>query len=119
MSEPITYQFEVNVLLLQENETWIAQGLEFDITGHGPDIEAAIENFGKTFLGQVIVDLCHKETPLGNVKKAPRPYWEWFNKAQFGWRRDGEEKRFEMSPEETLPAYMISALAADMRIRTS
>jgi hypothetical protein len=115
MSDVTTYNFEVNVLLLQEYGTWIAQGLDYDITGHGADITAAIENFGRTFLGQAIVDITHGEKPLVTVKRAPRFYWQRFDEAK--WR--GEEKRFQVLPEENLPAFMINALAADMRIYTS
>jgi hypothetical protein len=113
MPEPITYKFEVNVLLLQENDVWIAQGLEYDITGHGEDVNSAIDNFGKTFLGQAIVDLSHGDKPLANVKKAPKFYWEKFREAK--WHRD-DKKQFEAVPDDVLPAFMISALASTMRI---
>lgn len=113
MAEQITtYAFEVQVLMLLENGTWIAQGLDYDIAGHGETIEAAIDNFGKTFLGQAIVDLKHGEKPLAAIKKAPDFYWKRFGEAT-KWHR--EKKRFDL-PEATPPAFVISALAADLRI---
>lgn len=111
MSEPKTYNFEVKVLLLKENETWIAQGLEYDITGHGVTPDAAMDNFGKTMLGQAILDLCNGLEPLSNAPEAPQFYWNRFNEAE--WR--GRGKRFDL-PSETPPAYMVSALAADTRL---
>jgi len=109
MSETVTYNFEVRVVILLENNTWIAQGLDYDITGHGNTTEAALENFGRTMLGQVLVDLHNDEEPLANTPKAPEFYWKRFEEAQ--WR--GQQKQLF---EETPPAYMISALATDTRI---
>lgn len=108
MSEPVVYRFEVRIVVLLENGTWIAQGLDYDITGHGSTTQAALENFGKTLIGQALVDLHHGEQPLASTPKAPRFYWKKFDEAQ--WR--GEQQRFG----ETPPAYMISALATDTRI---
>jgi hypothetical protein len=111
MLEHTAYNFEVRVLMLLENGTWIAQGLDYDITGHGESTDEALENFGKTLLGQAILDLRHGQEPLACVPKAPDFYWKRFEEA--GWR--GQQKRFAV-PEETPPAFVISALAADTRI---
>lgn len=111
-----TYKFEVRVVMLQENDTWIAQGLDYDITGHGDTADAALDNLGDTLLGQAIVDIHHGLEPLSNTPKAPEFYWKKFN--QEGWRK---EKHFAVSekrsiPDETPPAFMISAIATATRI---
>ena len=111
MSDTNTYNFEVRVLMLLENGTWIAQGLDYDITGHGDTPDTALDNFGKTIIGQAIVDLTHGGKPLANVPKAPDFYWNRFNEAE--WR--GQQKRFDF-PEETPPAYIVTAIAADTRM---
>lgn len=116
MSETITYKFEVRVVMLLENDTWIAQGLDYDITGHGRTTDAALDNFGQTLLGQAIVDIHHGLEPLSNTPKAPEFYWKRFDEE--GWRK---EKRFAVRerrtvPEETPPAFMISAIATASRI---
>jgi len=112
MSNTTEHTFLVKVVLLQENETWIAQGLNYDITGHGATITAAIENFGKTFIAQALIDIRHGEKPLGNVPEAPRFYWDRFEEAAW---RGLEQKRFEF-PDETPPAFVINGIAADTRI---
>jgi hypothetical protein len=110
MSIP-TYKFEVQVLILREYDSWIAQGLNYDITGHGQSLDEVIDNFGLTFVGQILVDLKHGERPLANTRPAPRFYWQKFEEAT----RLSEKKRFRL-PEEIPPAFMVSAEAADLRI---
>ena len=91
--EPITYKFEVQVLILRENESWIAQGLDYDITGHGRTLDDVLENFERTFVGQILLDMHHGHTPLGHVKKAPKFYWDRFSEA----KRLAEKKQFALS----------------------
>ena len=59
MPERVPHNFEVRVLVILENGTWIARGLDYDITGHGNSPAVALDNFGKTLLGQAILDLHH------------------------------------------------------------
>jgi hypothetical protein len=112
MSEEFTYKFEVKVLILWEHESWIAQGLDYDITGHGKTLDEVMENFERTFVGQIMVDIKHGQQPLGNIQRAPTFYWQRFEEA----KRLSEKKQFAL-PEATMPpAFMISALADDLRI---
>ena len=103
--------------MLLENDTWIAQGLDYDITGHGHTTDAALDNFGQTLLGQAIVDIHHGLEPLSNTPKAPEFYWKRFDEE--GWRKEKHfavRERVTTVPEETLPAFMISAIATASRI---
>ena len=108
MSEPdsITYKFEVQVLILRENESWIAQGLDYDITGHGKTLDDVLENFERTFVGQILLDLHHGQTPLVHVKKAPKFYWKKFSEA----KRLAEKKQF--APPLNFPHFVVNSEAA-------
>ena len=109
-SEP-TYTFRVNIVLLRENDLWIAQGLDFDITGHGARLNDALDNLEQTFVGQILIDIQHGEKPLGNTPPAPKFYWDKFREASK--LSEKREKRFSL-PEGVLPAYMIET--TDLRI---
>jgi hypothetical protein len=111
MSEESTYTFEVRVLILWENESWIAQGLDYDITGHGKTLNEVIDNFERTFVGQILIDIKHGQQPLANIPRAPKFYWKKFDEG----KRLAEKKRFTL-PEAMPPAFMVSAEAADLRI---
>jgi len=112
MPEPINYNFEVRVVIFQENGIWIAQGLEWDITGHGKTTDAALENFGHTLLGQAIVDIHHGEIPLAKTPEAPQFCFRRWEEAEY----QGKQPKSFVTPKETPDAFIISALAADTRL---
>src|SRR5947209_392090 len=91
-----TYTFRIDILLLKEFDTWIAQGLHYDITGHGKNVDEALESFFRTAIGQIAIDIRAKEPPLGNIDRAPEFYWERFKAAMQ--LTEKREKRF--SPPE-------------------
>lgn len=105
--EPTTYKFEIQVLILRENESWIAQGLDYDITGHGKTLDDVLDNFEQTFVGQILLDLHHGRTPLANIKKAPKFYWGKFNEA----KRLAEKKQFA-APVSFPPHFIVNSEAA-------
>ncbi len=107
MSEVTEYKFEVQVVILRENESWIAQGLDYDITGHGKTLDDVMDNFERTFVGQILLDLHHRQQPLANIKKAPQFYWKKFHEA----KRLAEKKQFSL-PTNVPPSLMVSAEAA-------
>jgi hypothetical protein len=107
MSDTIEYNFQVQVLILRENESWIAQGLDFDITGHGKTLDEVMENFERTFTGQILLDLHHGQKPLANIRKAPRFYWQKFDEA----KRLAEKKQFSL-PTNNVPWFNVSAETA-------
>ena len=104
--EPVTYKFEVQVLIIRENESWIAQGLDYDITGHGKTLDDVLANFEQTFVGQILLDLHHGRTPLANIKKAPKFYWGRFNEA----KRLAEKKQF--AAPVNFPHFIVNSEAA-------
>jgi hypothetical protein len=115
-----TLELEVQVLVFKEGESWIAQGLNYDITGHGQSLNDVIDNFWHTLICQIVVDIKHGDRPLGNIKPAPKFYWQRLEQTRA--KRFVEKKNFTFPdgveladslelPDSILPAYMISAQA--------
>ena len=101
-------ELEVQVFVFREGESWIAQGLNYDLTGHGQSLNASVENFWLTLLTQIVVDVKHGDEPLANVKPAPKYYWQKLQQERA--RRYKDKKTFSL-PEEVPPAYQIAAEA--------
>jgi len=103
--------FILSVLLFQQDKTWIAQCLEWDVAAQGKTLDDALNSFEKTFVGQIILDIEGGRNPLETTPQAPKEYWEKFDIA----KKLEERKPFYL-PEEMLPAYIIAATAQDLRI---
>ena len=100
----------VSVLVFQEESVWIAQCLEYDIAAHGDSLTAVREAFAKVFAGQIAVDVHHGDEPLAGFSPAPKEYWDKFKLA---------ERLAEPQPiflPDVPPAFMIRAMAGDLRI---
>lgn len=69
----------VKVLFMREGEAWIAQCLEHDIAAQGKTLHEAEEIFGRTFVGQLMLDFRRGKEPLQGVRPAPRTYWQKFD----------------------------------------
>lgn len=69
----------LNVVLLQENDAWVAQALEYDITAQGKSMQAATDALERTVVGQLVVDLRHGLQPFEGIEQAPKQYWNHFN----------------------------------------
>jgi hypothetical protein len=72
----------LNVVLLQENESWVAQALEYDITAQGKTIQNATDALERTVVGQLLVDITHGSQPFEGIEQAPKIYWEHFHSAK-------------------------------------
>jgi hypothetical protein len=98
----------LSVLILQEDKTWVAQCLEYDIVAQGETIAKATQAFEKTLVGQIIIDVKHKKRPLEDIPSAPKFYWDKFENAE----RLQDKKPFH------LPDYIpsVNARAEDLRV---
>lgn len=101
----------ISVLLLQEENYWVAQCLEYDIAAQGKSISEAKKSFEKTIIGQIVLDLKDNLKPLNSIKKAPQMYFDMFKKAE----RLKEQTKFAM-PKSISPQFIIDAIAKDLRI---
>lgn len=74
--------YKIRVILKSECGMWVAQGLEHDIAAQGKNITEAKRSFVRTFLGHVIIACKNKKPPFEGIKKAPKKYWDDFNKGE-------------------------------------
>lgn len=70
------------VLLFKEEEWWIAQGLEFDLSAVGRTQEEAMDRFSAQFFGRALVDAVLGRAPFAGLLEAPRRCWEAYEKAE-------------------------------------
>lgn len=105
------YTIAISVLFRYEDCYWVAQGLEYDIAAQGRTISEAKKAFGKTIIGQIVIDLKDRLKPLSGIEKAPISYWELFKSAE----RLKEQTKYTM-PDSIPPGFMVNAMAKDLRI---
>ena len=109
-------EFNVSILLKKEGmgdqSGWVAQCLEYDIAAQGKTIAAAKIAFEETFVGQIMVDIVHNKQPLEGIQKAPKEYWNEFKKGE----QLADNRRPFYLPETIPPAFVIQAVANDMRV---
>ena len=96
----------LRVLLFRDpydQSTWIAQAIDHDIAAHGADIDEAKRAFIHTVEGYVMLADKHNQEPLANLKPAPQPFRDI-------WNRLAEESRVErMAPA----AFMLPVVTYD------
>jgi len=103
------HQFSLSVLLFLDDKKWIAHCLEYDIVAQGKTIQSAKESFEKTFVGQVVLDIINKRSPLEGISQSPKEIWDMF--------KDGikvEEIGSLYVPQEK--SSLVSARFQDVRI---
>jgi len=89
-------QIEISVVLYQEEDRWIAQGLEFDITARGSSPVEASQRFFLKVGAELIMSLeLGDETPLSTLGTAPQKFWEMFQNAPM--RVDTDEKPIRLT----------------------
>ena len=74
---------EISVVLYPENDFWIAQGLEFDITARGVSPSDASERFNFKVGAELIMSMeAGDETPLAGIGQAPQKFWDMYKRAR-------------------------------------
>jgi hypothetical protein len=72
----------LRILVFPEtHRTWIARGLEHDLSASGRSIESAVDTVVKIALAHIAYDERHKRKPLSAFASAPRLYWDAFTRA--------------------------------------
>ena len=100
---------KIRVLLIPEQVEgrthWTAQGLDIDIVAAGKSLEAAVDAFGYTVMGQFMLDVLRGREPLSQHEPAPMADWEMFAKA-----RQLPEPEPVVTDEAIPPAFVVQAL---------
>ncbi|MFO1351875.1 MAG: hypothetical protein U1F68_14875 [Gammaproteobacteria bacterium] len=105
-------RFEVSILLFQDQNIWVAHGIEWDIVAQGKTIAAAMEAFERTFIGQAVIDMNAGDSPLADIPEAPERIKKQFAAAIF----KGQAKPFHL-PKDVPPAYQLQEIIGkDWRI---
>ncbi|MCP4650270.1 MAG: hypothetical protein GY853_09370 [PVC group bacterium] len=112
--EPIKKTITIKILLIQDDDLWSAQCLNYDIAAQGRTKEEAQDTFEKTFLGQIILDIKENKDPLEGIGKAPQKFWDMFRGAE-----QPEDPRRFCAPDWSLPGFIINAQANDLRIAST
>lgn len=69
----------LRILVFPESpRSWTARGLEHDLAGGGPTMEAALDTVLKVARAHISYDLRHGRHPLSAFAAAPRLYWAAF-----------------------------------------
>lgn len=66
------------VVFPETRRTWIARGLEHDLSAEGRTIEAAVDTLLKITRAHIAFDLRHHCEPLSAFARAPQAYWNAF-----------------------------------------
>src|SRR5690349_3769953 len=71
-----------NVVLLREENRWVAQCLEYDIAAQSDSIPGVKHAFQRAFVTQVKVNLAHNKSALQDVPAAPAYYRQLFEQGE-------------------------------------
>jgi hypothetical protein len=74
--------FRVSVVLYPEEGSWIAQGVQFDITARGRTPTEASERFNDKFGAELVISMEVGEEPLAGIGPAPKEFWEMYERAK-------------------------------------
>ena len=73
---------EISVILYQEDNHWIAQGLEYDITAQSPTLPELRERFAAKVAAEIAISMDLGREPLEGIDPAPRNFWRMFEDAK-------------------------------------
>jgi hypothetical protein len=74
--------FRVSVVLYPEDDFWIAQGVQFDVTARGRTPVEASERFNDKFGAELVMSIELGEEPLAGVGSAPKEFWDMYERAK-------------------------------------
>jgi hypothetical protein len=78
-----THDFRVSVILYPEDGSWIAQGIEFDVTARGANPVEASGRFHDKFAAELIMSMeLEDEELLSGVNAAPQEFWTMYRNAK-------------------------------------
>lgn len=91
----------LRVLLFREDDVWIAQALEVDLSAQGRTEEKALQNLRATLVLQAKIDVRANRRPFSRSREAEPRYFDLFKKAE-PWSSPAEQPG-DGRPSELLP----------------
>jgi hypothetical protein len=73
---------DIRAVVYKEREWWIIQLLEYDLATQVRRLEDVPGELGRLILGQIQVNTEHGVEPFHGFSKAPRRYWEMYERAR-------------------------------------
>jgi hypothetical protein len=73
---------DFRAVVYKEREWWIIQLLEYDLATQVRRLEEVPGELGRLVLGQIQVNTEHGVEPFHGFSKAPRRYWEMYERAR-------------------------------------
>jgi hypothetical protein len=89
---------KMSILIQQEHDIWVVQGLEHDIAAQGKTLKEAIQSFHCVLAGQIHLDMENQREPLQGFEQAPDEYWAKFKEALPLGKPENEKAPFTLPP---------------------
>jgi hypothetical protein len=102
----------VNVLLIKEQQHWIAQCVERDLVAQGRTLDEAMESFVHVLTTQLMLDARAGRDPLSDVPAPPKEVERRF----WGAKKLEEGRVIRPNPTDIPPAWMIDAFQNEFRV---
>ena len=74
-------KIHINAVAYEEDGAWVAQGIEYDIVAHAPDVLRLPDAFSRAVMENICITTHLGKTPLQGVKPAPGRFLELFEAA--------------------------------------
>jgi hypothetical protein len=68
----------MDIVVFQDDDFWIAHGLQYDIVAQGKSELLARQSFEKIIQTQIYLDVINNKKPFENFEKAPKEIWDKF-----------------------------------------
>lgn len=95
----------LRIVVVRENDWWVAQGLEWDLAAQGRTVPEALSRLHKTVATQLCLCLENGVEPLSQAVEAPQVFFKAFDEGI------SMTPKRDMKIEESLPeAWMIDSL---------
>jgi hypothetical protein len=84
--------FQINGIAFKEGDTWVVQGIEYDIVAHATDWPKLPEAFARAVLENMIITKRLGRKALEGIKPAPARFRSMFEQAQTEMRQTKKAK---------------------------
>jgi hypothetical protein len=102
-------EHRIHAVAFQHGEWWIAQCLEYDIATQARTLDDLLVEVDRILVGHLIVGKIEGREPFSNIPKAPKRFWEMYQRART--RLSPVEPESLPFPEERHPILELRAAA--------
>jgi hypothetical protein len=75
----MTRSVEIRVIVFQDGDLWVAQGLEHDIGAQAADLDTLYQRFVATLRAEVQMSIESGDEPLAGIAAAPRRFHQMWD----------------------------------------